>query len=367
MPGLIGRVRGLLSRRASESGPSPFNVRCLCGETIQGARRQEYQLLTCPSCASPVFIFPRSPLPVPAAPSKRKAKAAKAQKASASAKSLAKPPASAPTIPTEPAIPLSERLGRIGRRLLAVLAVFVPPRHWFSVPRLVFAGVIVLMIATAVWQIRTTTIRNLRALVIPEAQRGLKALRQGDLDEARAHLERSVTAIDRLDEPFADEASYRQALAELAILHDLIDEPLESLLLGGTRNPQSKSQSLYDQAILLDSEVRPMAEGGWSVDYVAFADDTPVQIVASDLQLFDRMGITQPTRVIFGARLDRLERSQQGQWQLRLQPQSGVLISERAIFDTLGITDDETSSVTRRRQRQLIVEWTGPPGISPGE
>src|SRR5690606_24553635 len=65
MTGMVNRAKGLLGRKQAAAGPTPFTTRCLCGESIQGYRRADYQVLTCPHCSSSVFVLARNPLPPP--------------------------------------------------------------------------------------------------------------------------------------------------------------------------------------------------------------------------------------------------------------------------------------------------------------
>jgi hypothetical protein len=41
--------------------PVPFEVSCRCGRVLHGHRRRRGQVVPCPACAEPVFVFPRSP------------------------------------------------------------------------------------------------------------------------------------------------------------------------------------------------------------------------------------------------------------------------------------------------------------------
>ncbi len=51
-----------------ETKAEHFNVRCVSGHRVRGERTEGYQALRCPACGEGVFVLPRSPLPIPAAP-----------------------------------------------------------------------------------------------------------------------------------------------------------------------------------------------------------------------------------------------------------------------------------------------------------
>jgi len=70
-------LRNLLDRARTVMrgwGPSapvlaqPYHVVCPQGHPLRGVRTEGYQALRCPSCGAGIFVLPRSPLPLPAAP-----------------------------------------------------------------------------------------------------------------------------------------------------------------------------------------------------------------------------------------------------------------------------------------------------------
>ncbi len=63
--GLFGSLKQILAPSKPTASPQSFHVRCLCGEPVQGLRREEHQVISCQVCGSSVFIFPRSALPPP--------------------------------------------------------------------------------------------------------------------------------------------------------------------------------------------------------------------------------------------------------------------------------------------------------------
>jgi DNA-directed RNA polymerase subunit RPC12/RpoP len=71
----LGRARRFFQELASEpeGRVQYFNVTCGSGHRIRGERTEGYQALRCPACGNGVFVLPRSPLPEPAAPSRKPA------------------------------------------------------------------------------------------------------------------------------------------------------------------------------------------------------------------------------------------------------------------------------------------------------
>ncbi|RMG37148.1 MAG: hypothetical protein D6725_09360, partial [Planctomycetota bacterium] len=58
------------SRRAAE--PEPYALTCICGETLQGIRRENGQRHICRHCGEAVFVFPLDVYPQPKAPRRRR-------------------------------------------------------------------------------------------------------------------------------------------------------------------------------------------------------------------------------------------------------------------------------------------------------
>lgn len=360
MTGMVNRAKGLLGRKSPAAGPTPFTTRCLCGESIHGYRRAEYQVLTCPQCSSSVFLLARNPLPEPegleeepAAPARQR-RAESAAGAGVNTKAKAPPaprvapakaaPRRAPAAPREP----------IGPKVAAALQRLVPPKRWFTLPRLIFSAVVVLVAITVAWQMRSQHLQHLREELIPRARRGLQALTDGQLSAAHENLAFTVNAMDTLREHVPDGLLYRQAFAELDAVDALLDQTLSNALFGGSKAPDYVSSTIRGKALLLDVVAEPDGDGQWGVHYLAFMDDEPVQVDASSLDLWQRYGFRERTRVIFGVRIAGIEKTEDQGWLLRLIPDSGVLITEPRIAEELGLVDDPTTAEVLARQREMV-------------
>jgi len=68
----LGRARKFFQELASEPETKVqyFNVTCAAGHRVRGERTEGYQALRCPACGEGIFVLPRSPLPMPAAPTR---------------------------------------------------------------------------------------------------------------------------------------------------------------------------------------------------------------------------------------------------------------------------------------------------------
>ena len=353
---LIERTRSILGvKRAGETSRCPYATRCVCGESFRGYRESDSQVLTCPVCGASVFIFPRSPFPDPT-PRSRKDRAP----------TKGRDRAQGSTAPIEPRTPLKQRVRHAGGRAVVAARNLVPPARWFTTPRVVALSVALVVLATGWWQIRRSTFRELRALVVPSARRGLLALGNGDFEKARNHLDESVRAMDRLGEPFPDEARYRQAHGESGIVVDLIPQTLETALSAARGFEELVSGNLRDHAIIIDAEVEPTPEGGWRIGYVTFIDGEPVPIHRDGLRLFERLGVGEKTRMIFGARVEAIVEDGAEGFVLKLAPDSGFLITEERIFGALGLAADPSAVEVRKRQKARLETQFGP-GAETGE
>ncbi len=69
--GFLGKARKMIGVGGAVEPPKPqyYQVACAEGHVIRGERIEGYQALRCPHCGDGVFVLPKSPLPMPPAPS----------------------------------------------------------------------------------------------------------------------------------------------------------------------------------------------------------------------------------------------------------------------------------------------------------
>jgi hypothetical protein len=84
-----------------------------------------------------------------------------------------------------------------------------------------------------------------------------------------------------------------------------------------------------------------------------------------DLQLLERLPLTQAQRVVFGGRLAGVRREPGRGWVVRLEPDSGVLLTDLGALAAC-LPDPDGPPVQALRDRQ--VEWITlePPEARPG-
>lgn len=331
------RARDLL-RRSAPALPA-FAIRCICGERIQGVREADYQVVSCPRCGNGVFVLPASPLPT-LAPSPARGRGRKRKRSAESDPS---------------GVGWGDRLAGLSRAAAEGTRRLVPPRRWFSTPRLVIAAVVLLVAGTAYWQVVQARLRSLRESVVPDGRRGLQALADGDLAAAREILARVDQAIRRLGETFPDGPRFQQAHAELDILDKLLPISLDDALREASLSSSRTDDAIRGKAIVLDAEVSRDPSGTYRIGYVAFMDGEPVRIDPGPMALFEKLGARGRARLLFGAKLEGLDR-QGGRWRIRLDPHSGVLLTERRVALALGLAGEADIAERLRDQRQLLDE-----------
>lgn len=388
MAGLFDRAKSLLVGKRLDKPAVDFSLRCLCGEYIVGQRRDEHQSLICPSCGQAVFVLARSPLPELALP-------IAAAHAPAVARPVGKridkgvavhPPVAASvngdaTIamqvedvddyvkrpkhraqrPMEAGHAPAEIVSRrsMGESLASAARALVPPRRWFSTPRLVLAGSALLVFATVVWQVNARKLNALREELVPAGRRGLQAMFEGKIEEAHERLGFAVQALDRLKEDFPDAGKFRQAFREVDIVANLNPLPFEELGRE-QRDAESFDRQIHGRTILIDAEVEKV-DGGWRIATIGFVGDRPVVVDRAGLRLFETLGINARTRLIFGARISDAHLDEDDRFALRLDRESGVLLTDARLFADLGLSRDPAAAQIRERQLGLLEPKSGTP------
>ena len=376
MAGLLARAKELLGQPAPRT-MSRYSLRCYCGGKVEGTRDEHWQVVNCPRCGNAHFILNESPLPEV----KLKARGAAKPKPvdlpktdpaafeddplapAAQADGTAAPPelegvtsgTVRADIPEELLAPpdglagVPERIDRYLKRSRALGWL----RPWLRPQRLAFVAVTVVVVAALLFQWRRAVLREYADTLVPRGAAGLEALAVGDLDAAEKDLAYAVAGLDALQgQSFPDQHLYRQALAELRLCDDLIYGSLDDALAGP---PELAGRAVAGRTVILDAEVGRAADGGWAVGVVAVADGKPVTVHPAGLQLFETLGIDEPRRLIFGARMAGVT-DEDGIRRLRLEPDSGVLMTSETLYREHGFATGDAVAQVRREQQELVAQ-----------
>ncbi len=272
----------------------PYDVACPCGQRARGLRQARHQVLRCAACGQPVFVLGYSPL----------------------AGTTGEPSAAG-------AVPRRYWLGPALAAILTLAAVVV-----------IFSRLIPAL-APAPAAPADTRRNDVRALVMA----GRLALQHEDFRLAVARFGEARRRRDERPDSLTP-AEVRELIRlerQAALVADLLSESLGEILqrAAGTREEERQDQfnrRYRDKAVIFDDVVARDAAGRFRLTvYEVRAPGEPARVELSDLKLLKALPLAEPRRMLFGARLAGLEREERGGrglWVIRLDPDSGVLLTD---------------------------------------
>jgi hypothetical protein len=303
--------------------PIPFEVSCVCGQSIKGIRQEAHQVMACPGCGRQVFILPRSPLPAPG--------------------------------------PVEDGGSRVEDRY--------GDGRLIRYPWLAGAGAFAIAIVTLaiVFQLSRTNNSNSGSDLGTAAQHftdGTKLLSQGrfheairELDEALARREKQADVLSA-----GDRKSLTQAHREAHLYADLLNESLEDILFQAAAEPDDREwQAVFAdrykrKSMIFLAGTRRDASDRWVLDYDLFVRDKPARIDWENLQLLRDLHLGQPQRLLLGVRLANIEPEAGGTWVVRLEPESGVLITNADAINKILSRPPEGLEEVLKRQAAWLAE-----------
>jgi hypothetical protein len=318
----ISRVRRWWAARPRlPAAAEPFDVACACGGRARGLRQAQHQVVRCPGCGGPLFVLGRSPL------------------AGASGESRAV------------ADPSRYWVGPVLAAVLTLAAVVV-----------IFSRLIPAL-APAPSPAGDNQADDVRRL----ASAGREALRR---EEFRGAAARFAEARRRHDErPDLLSAAEARDLARLerqaALVADLMSESLGEILQRAAGAREEERQAQFDlryrgKAVIFDDVVARDGAGRFALAvYEVRAPGEPARVELSDLKLLGALPLAEPRRMLFGARLAGLAREElggHGLWVIRLDPNSGVLLTDE---DTAGACCPRPLDAGLREVLRRQGEWAG--------
>jgi len=256
-----------------------FRLVCRCGQVLTGRRTARPQWLVCARCGQKLLAYPAEP--------------------------IAKP------------------------------APFDRPTRWLLLGLGLALGTLLVVL-------------QLRGLPSPPACDPLDPSWEQTLADAQIHLargrfHRAVQLLEQIPPHQLGDAqrrSWQQWHRQAALAADLTDLSLQEMvqLAALQRDPvewQAQWQRHRGRGIILDGVVQRTARN--QLELIGFAPlwrDEPILLALDDLQLLSFLPLDRPQRLIFGWRLDRIERTASG-WVVRPMPQSAVLFTDAATLQAL--------------------------------
>jgi hypothetical protein len=119
-------------------------------------------------------------------------------------------------------------------------------------------------------------------------------------------------------------------LPQAALLADLSSESLEEILDHAAAAQPAEWEAEFPvryrgKAVVFDVELSGPAGGPYRHSW-ALPQGTRMDF--EELELLRRLPLEDPTRILFGARLDRVHRVGTAGWEIRFAPTSGVLLTD---------------------------------------
>ncbi len=305
----------------------PFEVACVCGRVVNGLRKAKQQVFACPECGRSLFIFPVSPLP-----------------ALAPTEGQPKPSLPLPAAPGQPFWFWPAVAG--GATLAVVLVIFAfvlsylasnpPGTDRDNQPT---AGEV-----EAQWALGR---KSLASGYFPQAEKELAA--------ARAMLDRQP---DMLSAPEARKLLNQQREAALLAEWAAKGSKAPEKLFENLNNDPDLVREYRGRVLVFDAEVRREVRGGYHVDHRRPKLRDLVRLDLADFKLLQRLPLQEPQRLIFAGRLADAQRQAGDPWTVRLEPDSGVLLTdvETASICTFEPVDAGMEEVIRRQR-----EWVANP------
>lgn len=357
---MLNRARSMFLKKGKAApAAEPFALRCTCGRKVEGLRRTEAQTVACENCNAAVFVLPVNPLPIPGA-----AKKAKGGRRARSAP-IAPTVDSIPDEVLDVSIPSPHANEGHARKRPAIL-----DRKWLEDDseeeevrrakplmsrRQVFAvGLIGFLALVAFGVNRRLVAKDLVENLPDRALRGFQLVQEGKLDEAYEPLRLAWKAIDWAGASHVQKDAIHQAYQEVAAAKDMLLEPLDAAIEAAIDDPKAFVARQGGKAVLIDVEVEKNNEGGWLLHWAMPVGDRIARLDPEGLKIFDELEISKPTRLLVAARIESLGRGEEG-LVLKLQPRSGVLVTEFTLLEKMGLGADAAADAVRRAQRQRVL------------
>jgi hypothetical protein len=166
---------------------------------------------------------------------------------------------------------------------------------------------------------------------------------------------------------------------QVELANNLLEPSLEELLVEAQRTPADQWATHFerlhkDRAVIFDALVETDQNGGeeFRLDYVLESQGIPGRIALTDFaQAKELWEAPEPRRWLLGGKLAalRLEADparRPGQWVVRFQPASLVLLTDGQVLQALGLPQElEWEAIFLRQSGLLPVRWQPVLGLAP--
>ncbi len=304
----------------------PYELRCGCGRTVSGTRQNKFQIVPCGCCGRKWFILPLSPLAPAAGEGEHAVRVA------------------------SPPVVRAQRFGGRFRWAMTALLLLAAAAG--------LAAVVHFRVASPQGA-RPNSLPDVVASIRAHVTAGRQSLREGNFQLAADELEAAVNLRDQYVGclPATESRELSDLCRQVVLLANLLTESLEEILrrLGG--QAEREQQALFSRryagrAVVFDAQVWRDATGRYHLDYSLCDGILLARVEIQDLQLLHDLPLQDPQRLLFGARLAGIQREAAGNWMVRFEPASGVLLTdaEAVAASSAPPLDDDLAEVVRRQE-----------------
>jgi len=193
---------------------------------------------------------------------------------------------------------------------------------------------------------------------------GAKLLSQGRFHEAITELDEALALREKQPDALsaADRKSLTQAHREAHLYADLLNESVEDILFQAAAEPDDQEwQAAFadrykGKGVIFFAGIRRDVSDRWVLDYDVFVRNKPARIDWENLQLLRDLHLNQPHRLLLGVRLANIEPEIGGTWVVRLEPGSGVLITNAEAIGKVSSRPPEGLEEVLKRQAGWVAE-----------
>jgi hypothetical protein len=228
----------------SQAQLESYEIRCICGQSLTGARDLSPQLIECPQCRWEWFILPKSPYP---APSDEKEKRKKKKLRDKRRKEFFRNLALSPVYLLQFFYKLSKQL--VFFTLAKIKSICQSIIRFFTPFRIVFTLISLFLVVTLFVMVNNSRLTSAIKTLRDESQLGQSALQKKDLAQAASHYAKAKLALDIIQtkEPYHLDIEYlaRETFALTHLVQDDLISITRSAQDTAARQSRSEWESLF--------------------------------------------------------------------------------------------------------------------------
>jgi hypothetical protein len=193
---------------------------------------------------------------------------------------------------------------------------------------------------------------------------GKKLFGQGQFHEAVRELDEALALHQKYSDSLsaADRKRLVQMHREAHLFINLLSESLEDVLSqAAAEHDDAEWHAVFadryqGRSVIFFAGIRRDSSNRWALDYDVFVRDKHARIDWENLQLLRNLPFDQSQRLLLGVRLASVEPEAGGTWVVRLQPDSGVLLTNADALANIILRPPEGIDEVLKRQAVWVAE-----------